>query len=131
MGCKSRTIPFSRAKIGAGKREDGRPRGLRREAKAMSAESSDLRWVAARLDMILDRPSGPELQVCGPVQSQTGEAQAFVFQDDRGQFRARLDLRGHLPPGTFYAGIGEERLHTGLHPYRTGPMSNRPPRARP
>lgn len=71
----------------------------------MTSQPPDLAAVLARLDRIHERISRLEFQVSGLMQSESVEAEAFVLRDDRGEIRARLDLRDHAPRLTFYAQI--------------------------
>ena len=89
----------------------------------MTSQPPDLAAVLARLDRIHERISRLEFQVSGLMQSESVEAEAFVLRDDRGEIRARLDLRDHAPRLTFYDRIGEERLHIGLHADGTPDLS--------
>ena len=73
----------------------------------MSIETPGLKAMAYRLDAIADRLHNLELQVRGLVYSQTMEAKEFVVKDDRGEVRARLEMREYAPRLTFYDRAGE------------------------
>jgi hypothetical protein len=81
----------------------------------MSSEREDIGWLTARMHLLEERVHQLEGQVQGLLLSQTIEAHEFVLQDERGEVRARLDLRDYAPRLTFYDRIGGERLHLGLH----------------
>ena len=80
----------------------------------MTSEAPDLRYLAHRLDAILDRVQNLEVQVRALVTSQTVEGKEFVVRNDRGEIRARLELQEYAPCLTFYDRLGKERLRIGL-----------------
>jgi hypothetical protein len=80
----------------------------------MTAETSELAKLAARLEQIVDRLEKLEVQVRGLVTSQTVEARRFVVRDKRGVVRAQLEMQQFAPALTFYDPEGKERLKVGL-----------------
>ena len=80
----------------------------------MTEETPELTTLAARLEAIVDRLDNLEVQVRELVTSQTVEAKEFVVKDDRGHFRARLEMAQYAPCLTFYDPAGTERLKIGL-----------------
>jgi len=89
----------------------------------MTPQTPDLAAVMARLDMIGERLGSLEFQVIGLLNSQTVEAEAFVLRDDRGEIRARLEIRDYATRLTFSDSVGHERLHIGRHADGTPDLS--------
>jgi hypothetical protein len=80
----------------------------------MTADAPELRTLAFRLEMIVDRLDKLEVQVRGLMTSQTVEAREFVVRDEQGEIRARREMQEYAPCLTFYDRGGREHRKIGL-----------------
>jgi hypothetical protein len=63
----------------------------------MGEEAPDPKLLAARLEAILDRLERLEVPIRELVTSPTVEGKEFVVRDERGEVRARLEVRLSFP----------------------------------